>query len=435
LMETTIGPDRLKEDIARYSIDGLVPDVVAVPQNVHDVEKAMEAAWHQDLAVAPRGGGTRIHIGNVPERLDVMLDISRLNRVVSHNAGDLTATVEAGITLTSLQKTLAEHGQFLAIDSPLPDRATVGGTLASLASGPMRWQYSHPRDLVIGLKVVQADGTSTKSGGEVVKNVSGYDMARLHIGAFGTLGIITEVSFKLTPLPHRQTTMIGYFDSIESSIAAAMAIFHSHVMPLALTVFDDKANHRGRMTVNRKAILAVRLGGRPKTMERQVNECSVLSKDQGASSVETIDDEDAEVLWQRTTDFGYTDNTVAPIQASASVLPTSVSNTIEAVSHTSVKTRLQPSFIAHPAYGKVHVSWFAENDTLPDDLAIQVLREAREAVHDLGGSLLVERCPLPVKDRIDVWGPIGRSLGLMRKMKRQYDSKRILNSGRFVGDI
>ena len=137
----------------------------------------------------------------------------------------------------------------------------------------------------------------------------------------------------------------------------------------------------------------------------------------------------------RIADFAQEVRACALGQASASVLPTAVSDTVEAIRRASGETELQPAVIAHPAYGKVHVSWFHEDVAVSDDVAARVLRDTRDAVHDLGGSLLIERCPPPIKGRLDVWDEVGESLSVMRRMKRQYDPKRILNPGRFVGGI
>ncbi|MDE2822602.1 MAG: FAD-binding oxidoreductase, partial [Chloroflexota bacterium] len=187
-----------------------------------EISEAISVAAEHGLSVSPLGGKTRTDLGNVPESLDLAIDTTGLDQVLVHNAADLMATVEAGITVSRLQDVLAEHGQFLAIDPPLSDRATIGGTLAVGWSGPMTWQNWSPRDIVIGMRTVMANGTITKTGGQVVKNVSGYDMARMHIGALGTLGIITEVSFKLTPLPARQATVMATFDSDANCLGAAL---------------------------------------------------------------------------------------------------------------------------------------------------------------------------------------------------------------------
>ena len=201
-----------------YVIDGVAPSVAVRPATVEAVSAVMSAAHGAGAAVILWGGGTRIAMGNMPRRYDVALDLTRLNSIIAHNHGDLTATVQAGVTVAALRRALAEHGQFLAIDPPLPDTATVGGTLAVGNSGPLKWQYGSVRDTVIGMKVVQADGVVTKSGGQVVKNVSGYDMARLHIGGLGTLGVIVEVSVKLTPLPHHEKTVIASYDTALDAI-------------------------------------------------------------------------------------------------------------------------------------------------------------------------------------------------------------------------
>ena len=191
------------------SIDGVVHDAVAEPESVEAVRSAVAQAAAEGSTVAPVGGRTRLDVGNPPDSVDLMLSSRRLEQLVRHTPDDLTAAAEAGITIERLQNELAGHGQYLAVDPPLPERATLGGTLAVGFSGPAKWQYSNVRDCVIGLSVVQADGNLTKSGGQVVKNVSGYDLARMHVGALGTLGMIVEASLKLTPLPRTEWHAAG----------------------------------------------------------------------------------------------------------------------------------------------------------------------------------------------------------------------------------
>ena len=191
---------------AAYEIDDVAPISVVRPATVDDLCEEIAAANRDGVAVFPWGGGARMCLGNPPQRPGMVVDTTALNRVVSHNSGDMTATFQAGATLRTVSEVLAQAGQLLAIDPPLPMKATIGGTLASGASGPAKWQFGHLRDTVIGMKVVQPDGRITKSGGQVVKNVSGYDMSRLHIGGLGSLGLILEASFKLTPIPMYEST-------------------------------------------------------------------------------------------------------------------------------------------------------------------------------------------------------------------------------------
>ncbi len=435
IIESAIGASGVSEDVAGYAIDGLRPKVVAFPASVEELGRVMRAAHEAGLVVAPWGGGTRTSIGNRLARLDVVVDLSRLNRVVQHTPADLTATFDAGVAFSDAQRVLGEHGQLLAIDPPLPDRATIGGTLASGASGPLKWQLGHPRDTVIGMKVVQADGTVTKSGGQVVKNVSGYDMARLHVGGLGTLGIIAEVSFKLTPKPRNEATVVAAFESSRDCLKAALSIFHSYLMPLALVSFDEAVSERAGVSVaGGHYFLAARLGGRPRTVERQAQECLSICRASGAKSVDGLDDVQALALWRRIADFGWSEPTTPLMSGRISILPTKVSEIISKIEQ--LDGDLQPAIVSHPAYGSVMASWFG------DGAAGQTLRRALDAAHEAGGRMVVEQCPLEVKDGFDVWdvensrnGEAGESLAIIRRMKAQYDPDGILNPGRFAGRI
>jgi glycolate oxidase FAD binding subunit len=433
IMETAVGASRVSGNVSAYSIDGVSPKIIVSPQSVEELGHVMAAAFDENLAVAPWGGGTRMELGNPIKRLDVVADLSRLNKVVQHNAADMTVTVQAGITMSALRQALAQEGQLLALDPPLPDRATIGGTLAAGISGPLRWQYGSARDLVIGMKVVQADGRITRSGGQVVKNVSGYDMARLHVGGLGTLGIIAEVSFKLTPLPRREATLLAAFNSRERCLSAALGIFNSHVTPLALSSFNESFTHRGVPILSgHPYALAIRLGGRPMTLERMVNDSTSICQQHGASSVEKLDADQAESLWRNLADFGWNDSTRPAMSARIYVTPTQVSTIAGELEYTE---GLDAAILSHPGYGTMNVSWFAEDGTLSADAARGILTLCREAVHRAGGSMIIERCPLEVKSHIDVWDDAGEPLKIMRRMKEQYDPRGILNPGRFVGGI
>jgi glycolate oxidase FAD binding subunit len=169
--------------------------------------RALKIATGAGLQVIPRGGATKMDWGNPPRSGELMLSTRRLNRVVEHAWGDMTATVEAGCTLQQLQQTLAEHGQRLALDPLWPEQATIGGILATNDSGPLRIRFGSLRDLIIGITLALPDGTLAKSGGKVVKNVAGYDLPKLATGSLGTLGIITQAIFRLHPVPRESRTL------------------------------------------------------------------------------------------------------------------------------------------------------------------------------------------------------------------------------------
>ena len=174
------------------------------------LKEANEKCW----AVAPRGSGNANRLGNLPGRLDVVVGAGMLPHTIDHNPGDLTISVGAGTRFGLLRERLAEEGQWLPLDPPLAARRTVGGILAANLSGPLSLSYGAARDFVLGVRVASADGTVTKSGGNVVKNVTGFDLPKLHIGALGTLGIILQAAFKVLPLPKEDRTLAAAFDDL-----------------------------------------------------------------------------------------------------------------------------------------------------------------------------------------------------------------------------
>lgn len=416
-----------------YGIDGLHPQFAARPTDIGRVSEAMRFAHEHGLAVIPWGGGTRMAVGNVPKKYDLALDMTGIDYMVDHTPGDLTATAGAGMTIAALREALGQHGQVLAVDAPLPEKATLGGTMAVGWSGPFKWQFGSIRDAVIGMKVVQADGTVTKSGGQVVKNVSGFDMARLHIGALGTLGVIAEVSLKLTPRPRDRVTLLAGFDRAAPCIEAALRIFSSGLMPLAVTAFDTPA--AGTMDAAadvRPWNLAIMLGGRPRTIDRQSNESRSIVKGSCTGPTETLGADEGAPLWQAMSNFGWgTDD--APLGIRASVLPSGVAALVEGLAALEVSDGVTPAIMAHPAHGTVIASWSGGTEAGPS--AIGVVRQARALAAEAGGHAVVERAPLAVKSDIDVWGGTGGPETVTRALKSQYDPGGILNPGRFAGRI
>src|SRR5215469_395805 len=228
-------------ELRNYAVDSLLPRLVVIPDSVEQVAQIVGLANRQGLKLLARGGGSRINLGGIPEQIDVLLETTKLTRLLEHEAPDLTCHVEAGITLVALQAKLASKGQRLALDPPDAQQATIGGILASNASGPRRLRYGTARDMVIGLRVIQANGEIARSGGNVVKNVAGYDLNKLYIGSLGTLGIIVEANFKLQPLPIRERTLILTFANAEDAMATVIALMGSLLTPAAIELIDSIA--------------------------------------------------------------------------------------------------------------------------------------------------------------------------------------------------
>lgn len=443
-LDAAIGRVSSRDDLARFAVDGAEPLAVVSPSSEDALSEVVAAADGDGVAVFPRGGGTRTALGGVPSRAGIVADLSRLNRVVAHNAGDMTAAFQAGASMALVAEALAQQGQMLAIDAPLPARATVGGTLATALNGPFKWHFGHARDTVIGMRVVQPDGETTKSGGRVVKNVSGYDMARLHIGGLGTLGIIVEAAFKLTPIPMYEDTLLASFggddgDSRRAATAAAMGVFNSHAMPLAMTAMDaGAARHAGADAERGEALLAIRFGGRHRTLERQLDDAARICQDAGARRVERLGG-GASRLWRALSDFGWEDGDSAPALAvRVSALPDRTGAAAAAIADAGgERFGLAPRAAWHPGFGAADGAWSAADESDPpsaDDLAAAVKR-LRESAAKIGARAIVTRCPTAVKRKLDIWGGEPQGFATMRRLKAVYDPNNTMNPGRYVGGI
>ena len=349
------------------------------------------------------GGGTKRGWG-APVDADADLSTSRLDRVVEHNAGDLTAVLEAGVPLAAAQKRFAAAGQMLALDPPLGEGATVGGVFATGDSGPLRARFRGPRDLIVGITVALPDGTVAKAGGKVIKNVAGYDLAKLFTGAFGTLGAILQVAVRLHPKPEATTTAMGASGDLDTVAAAASALAHS---PLEYDALDV------RLEGGRGRVMA-RFGGaapRPQAeaAERLLN---------GLES-ELVEDDDG--LWAAQRDGQRSaDGTVLRVSA----LPAALPRLLHAARRQSARV------VGRAGLG---LSWVALEERGSED--------ATTAVEELRAELAPAPCvvldaPAEVRERVDPWGPVDEAAArLMARVKERFDPAGACNPGVYAGGI
>jgi glycolate oxidase FAD binding subunit len=392
--------------LTTIAIDGLTPARTASPETAKELADALHAADAAGQKVAPVGGGTQLDLGMPPSRVDVLLETTRLNRIVEYEPADLTITVEAGIRFAELQRILGEQGQFLALDPPLEDGATIGGAIATNASGPLRFAYGSARDLVIGTRVANPDGTVTHAGGRVVKNVAGYDLNKLYIGSLGTLAVLVELSFKLAPIPPATATLRGDFPDSMSSQATINAVVRSPLSPLAIELVGSRQ-------------VVFRVGGYPQAVERQVRDLTALVEQHGGHA--------GEADWEELQHSRVQSRRRNVVVKAAAPLSTST-NVVEVLERRLAP--LNPTAWAHAGNGVAYAACDA-----PDDA--QSLAAARRDVLTLGdnASLVIQRCPTPLKAQIDVWGEPAPSLGLMRAIKSRLDPNSTLNPGRYLGGI
>ncbi|PWB47307.1 MAG: hypothetical protein C3F12_04855 [Candidatus Methylomirabilota bacterium] len=431
------------ESCALYTVDDRIPTAVVFPGDEQQLSGIMKLASSERLSVAPWGGGTTVGLGGIPARVDLAVVLTRLNRIIDHEPGDLTATFQAGILLCEAQASLSRSGQFLPLDPAGCERATIGGILATNSSGSWRHRYGAARDLVIGIRIVHADGTITKGGAKVVKNVSGYDMNKLYVGSLGTLGIILEATVKLYPLPAVEHTWIALFPTGDAAACALTQLLHSTVVCTRIELLSSvAAQPLGRQIscdVPVGAVMvAVSVGSVPEAVDAQITAIQALCDQAGASTGFLVEGHAHVALWQMVRDFPSANgNGPNWVILKASVLPTDVIETIRYAETTAYNLGLESAAIAEAGCGIVRLYWTgAPGPAAGDPISIaKGVEDFRSWVVRHGGSLVILSAPPAIKAVVDVWGPVGNALSLMRELKRQFDPQGLLNHGRFVGKI
>ncbi len=437
-LEHLLGAQHVRTDaetLERFRVDGLAPSVVAEPANTNELVEIVRWARTEKAALLPVTSGAFLPIGNPPNALDVAVSLARLNRVVAYDPGDLTLTVEAGVLLAEAQKRLGEHRQFLPADPPFADEAAVGGLIASNASGPLRCAYGTWRDFTIGMKFVTGEGKLVKTGGRVVKNVAGYDIARLMIGSLGTLGILTEVSFKCFPLPPHRGTFVASFPDGRAALALRDAVAQSPLQPMAVELLDPAtARLLGSERVSRDHwSLLIAAAGVDKVIQRHEQELSRLATNFHAASFTSHAQEHPSSLWEAVRELIPRARAAHPQVTIIKVgLPlTSMAPFYEKALKVAQRYELPAAASGHASSGIAYIY-------LLGDAPKKVAQAATEMVHagnNLGGRVTIPWCPTEVKHDVNVWGPLRDDFPLMQKLKAQFDPDRILNPGRFVGGI
>lgn len=388
---------------------------VVEPASEEALAGVLRCANDAELAVVPRGGGTKLEWGNPPSRADVVLSTARLNRVAEHAWADMTATVEAGCTVGLLQETLAQHGQRLAVDVLWPGRATIGGILAANDSGALRLRYGGLRDLIIGVTMALADGTLAASGGKVVKNVAGYDLPKLATGALGTLGVITQATFRLHPLPPENLTLSVRTGGAEELQHLVLAIQDSHLAHTAI---------QGRLGPTAPPEVDILLEGTPAGIASQ--EAHIRELATPAPVLQAPGDVWAarQELWSEGPTGAATTSAIVKL----SILPSELARTGATVArHASTRAANWSAIIQATGIGWLRL------DAAPEALPT-MLRQLRAELERDGGSLVILRQPSSPA-ALDAWGNPGDALPLMRALKQQLDPRGTLNPGRFVGGI
>jgi glycolate oxidase FAD binding subunit len=390
------------------AIAGTAARFVAAPASTEQAAAVLRAAAAADLAVVVRGAGTRQDWAAPPARLDLVVETRRLSGVVEHAAGDLITVVRAGTSMAELQEKLAPAGQQLALDAPLA-AATVGGSVAVSASGPRRMLYGTARDLLIGVTVVRPDGVVAHAGGKVVKNVAGYDLGKLVTGSYGTLGLITRCAFRLHPLPAADAVVTRRVASPAEAGRLVAAVVAAQVVPSAVEVDAP--------TDGQAVEVAVLVEGVPEGVRARV---AALHRLLGDGAVEGRPQWWGTCPWSR-------GGTGLKLTAALSRVPGLLAAARDTGERHGVPVAVRGSAGTGVLYGGLPAG--AE----PDAVAA-VVADLRAAAEHAGGHAVVVTAPVPVRERVDLWGPV-EGLALMRRVKQQFDPDGRFAPGRFVGGI
>jgi glycolate oxidase FAD binding subunit len=431
------------ERCSAYRVDDLTPALVAAPGSAEDVAAALALANEVGAAVVPWGGGSAMALGYPPRAADVALDLRRLSQVLAYEPADLTLSVQAGVSFAAVDVVLAAHGQRLALDCPRHEAATLGGLVATNLSGPRRFRYGTARDLLIGVRAAHPDGTLTRGGGMVVKNVSGYDMMKLYVGSLGTLAVLVELNFKLAPRSPADGTAVLAFGSLEAALGAAEALLMSQLLPCAVVVLDGAvAAGLGALPPAARggndgasAALAVRFEGADVTTVRQVRDLCERAPGWGAAVVRALPAETALALWDGLLAFQALD--ADPHNAALlklSVVPSDLATVLAGVAEIAGQVELRCLQVADAGSGIIYLRVGQPEDHLPAVFAWALWALQTELVRRWGQSVVLS-CPTVAKENLPLWGREPAGLAVMRDLKGRFDPGGILNPGRYVGRI
>lgn len=407
------------------AVAGRAPRAVAEPATEEEVAAVLAFADREGLKVLVRGGGTQLGLGSPPVHVDILLSTGRLASVLEHEPHDQTISVQSGMRLIDLQAHLSGAGQWLALDPPLPEAATIGGIVATNASGARRLRFGAVRDQIIGIRVVLADGTIARGGGKVVKNVAGYDLPKLYCGSLGTLGVIVAANFRLYPLPTCRCT-VAFTAATHTPLCELTGKLNaSNLVPTAVDVLGPRPSSNGTCT------LAVRFESLvPAAVEDQA--AALLELAGGLAALSWRLDDEPELSFWSHADNEW--NGTSPWEESSlllktSLLPSAVSAWLTQLESLCAGASLSARWRAHAGHGIVSV-WLSG----PEEALIETVAELRAVAAVTRGSLVALQAPTSLASRIDVWGPVD-AVELMRRVKERFDPHATLNPGRFVGGI
>ena len=425
------------EALTRHTVDELKPLAVARPRSARELADVLRWSYERGLAVSPWGGGTKQGIGRPLSRLDVVVCTGGLRALVEIDEGNLTAEVEAGLAIDELQSHLAAKGLFFALDPLEGGEATLGGIIATNASGPRRLLYRTARDQVLGLLLVLPDGRVLRTGGKTVKDVAGYNLTRPLIGSWGTLGVIAGATLRLLPIPEGSATVLARFGDVGSACRLAMRVRGSELLPAAIEVLSGNAwsavaqDRRVGEETGRPCLL-FGLEGHSEQVERMQRQIGTMAREEGATAVDLYTADEAVRLWggRRRVSSALTATGDQVVRLKAAVPMASLGGLLAAAEDLAARFALDVAYAGHAGNGLAQV-FLAPRAGAGGEAVPTTIARLREVASHMGGHVIIEVAPSVVRRTMDPFPPRD-DYALMRAIRQSLNPKDTLNPGKVV---
>lgn len=405
--------------------------VTLIPKTEQEISAILEFANTNKHCITIMGNGTKRGYGGLLEKADILLSLAQYTGIVEHNPGDMTLTVKSGTPFQEIQNYLAQYNQKIPLDPFYPNHATIGGIISVNDSGPKRMGYGSARDNVIGLRMVYPDGTLIRSGGKVVKNVAGYDMNKLFIGAMGTLGVVSEVTMKLRPIPKYESILFVSFleNNLEEIQAFAVKVLDSMIEPISLEILTPSL--AGKLTNINQWTLLISFEDVKSSVHYQENVIRSIAPEK--TTLTSLSQNEAKFFWDRF--YHHQPNGLTHLPSTEAVLKIGVAN-LDVIKIVKDAELIGDScHVSIEAHGGLGTGLCQMTIRGANDDVVSAIKLIREKAVNLGGYAVAKHLPFSLRKIVNVWGDQTASHFLFKGIKQKIDPNQTLNPSRFVGGI
>ncbi len=435
----------LLEDRICYSYDGskqkYLPDVVVRPQSAQHVSGILRFAYEQEIPVYPRGAGSGLTGGAVPVKGGIVLDFTQMNHIVEISPEDLTATVEPGVITQTLQSEVAKHKLFYPPDPASAPFSTIGGNVAECSGGITGLKYGVTRDYILALEVVLANGSIIHTGRKTLKSVTGYDLTRLFVGSEGTMGVFTQITVKLLPLPEKIETLLVFFATTQDAVQSASQIIFNNLLPRAMEFIDKSSincvkgyKQEIQIPAEVNALLLIDVDGRESSVKAEASLIEKIVRENNALTVTSAkSSEERNTLWEVRRAISPALYNIAPYKINEDIcVPRS--RILEILDRIASIHKQYPSLkvasFGHIGDGNIHVNVMYDKGEQQRALAERMIEEILRNTVEVGGTVSGEHGIGNVKSAFLSLEIPPMELGIMKDIKQLFDPKGILNPGK-----